>query len=246
MLTLKDGLRKSKNTISVTLMKELGSPEPVREMVSLMGIDKTVIPQSPSICLGSVDLSVQEMTGAYTTFANNGVYKEPVYLMRIEDRYGREIYRSAPTERQAIEQGANYAMMDMLQYSAGFVGKVRGQVGGKTGTTNDHSDGWFMGLTPNLVVGTWVGGDDRWISFRNLALGQGAYMAKPFFRQFVAALQTDSIYQWDSSKRFYRPPGDLTIHLDCDDYQNPNTPLEEEDEFEEDGFEINSDPDFGR
>ncbi len=246
MLTLKDGLRKSKNTISVTLMKELESPEPVREKVSLMGMDKSLIPQSPSICLGAVDLSVQEMTGAYTTFANNGVYKEPVYLLRIEDRYGREIYQSAPNERQAIEQGANYVMMDMLQYSAGFVGKVRGQAGGKTGTTNDHADGWFMGLTPNLVVGTWVGGDDRWISFRNLALGQGAYMAKPFFRQYVAALQSDSIYQWDLNKRFYRPPGDLSIELNCDAYINPNEPLEEEDEFEEDEFEISNDPDFGR
>lgn len=247
MLTLKDGLRKSKNTISVRLMKELGSPDPVREVVSLMGIDKDIVPRSPSIALGSVDLSVIEMTGAYTTFANNGIFIEPTYLLRIEDRYGRVIFENVPNERQVLKPSANYAMLDMLQYAAGFVGQVRGPVGGKTGTTNDHSDGWFMGITPNLVVGTWVGGDDRWISFRNLALGQGAYMAKPFFRQFVTRIQRDTAVHWDESKRFYRPPGDLSIELNCDAYLNPNDESEDQtNPLDEDPFgEISNEPDFG-
>jgi penicillin-binding protein 1A len=246
MLTLKDGLRQSKNTISVTLMKELGSPEPVREMVAQMGISKEIIPQTPSICLGAIDLSVQEMTGAYTTFANNGIYKEPIYLLRIEDRYGREIYRSVSSEKQALREEANYAMIDMLQYAIGYRGKVRGPVGGKTGTTNEHADGWFMGLTPNLVVGSWVGGDDRWISFRSLDLGQGARMAKPMVLDYLAALQQDERVEWDAEKLFYRPQGELGIELDCDAYQHPNIPMDEEGEFEEDPLNISNDPDFGR
>jgi penicillin-binding protein 1A len=246
MLTLKDGLAKSKNTISVTLMKELGSPDPVREVVSLMGVDKDIIPRSPSICLGSVDLSVTEMTGAYSTFVNNGIYVEPTYLLRIEDRYGRTIFEHVTNERQVLKPSANYAMLDMLQYASGFMGQVRGPVGGKTGTTNDHSDGWFMGLTPNLVVGTWVGGDDRWVSFRTLAFGQGAYMAKPYFRNFVTRLQNDTTLNWDFTKTFYRPPGDLGIELDCDAYLNMSPGSEQEgDPFDEDPFQIDNEPDFG-
>ncbi len=244
LLTLKDGLRLSKNTISVTLMRELNSPEPVRMTAELMGIPKDIIPQTPSICLGAVDLSVMEMTGAYTTFANNGVYAEPIFLVSIEDRFGREIYRPVPVETQAIDERANFAMVEMLQYASGFRGKIRGPFGGKTGTTNEHADGWFMGITPNLVVGCWVGGDDRWISFRNLALGQGAYMAKPMVIGFIESVQQEESLRWDFNKPFFRPRGDLGIELDCDAYQNPNMPLEE-DGFDEDGFDINNDPDFG-
>lgn len=245
LLTLKDGLRLSKNTISVTLMRELGSPEPVRDKASLMGIPKEIIPQTPSICLGAVDLSVQEMTGAYTTFANNGIHNEPTYLMRIEDRFGRLIYEGVPTEKQAIRPEANFAMIEMLQYASGFRGKIKGQFGGKTGTTNEHADGWFMGITPNLVVGCWVGGDDRWISFRNLALGQGAYMAKPMVISFLESVQQEESLNWDFNKTFYRPKGNLGIELNCDSYLNPNSPLED-DEFDDDGgFDINNEPDFG-
>jgi len=247
MITLKDGLKRSKNTISVRLMKELGSPEPVRELIAQLGIDKEIIPQTPSICLGAVDLSVFEMTGAYTTFANNGIFNQPVFLLRIEDRYGRQIFESVPTERQAIRQEANYAMIDMLQYAIGYRGKVKGPIGGKTGTTNEHADGWFMGITPQLVVGCWVGGDNRWISFRSLGLGQGAKMAKPMVLDYITSLQNEESIKWDFNKRFYRPKGDLGIELDCDAYSNPNAPLDgEEDEFQdEDSFNINSEDDFG-
>ncbi|MEM1214288.1 MAG: transglycosylase domain-containing protein [Bacteroidota bacterium] len=245
LLTLKDGLKKSKNTISVTLMKELGSPEPVREKASLMGIDKAAIPATPSICLGAVDLSVMEMTSAYTTFANNGEHAEPIFLLRIEDRYGRLIYQAVPSDRPAIKPNANYAMLDMLQHSAGYRGKIRGPFGGKTGTTNEHADGWFMGVTPGLVVGSWVGGDDRWVSFRTLSLGMGAYMAKPMVIDYLEDLQQDERVKWDFNQRFVRPGGDLGIELDCEVYQNPNAPTEEEDGFQEDGFEIDGNTDFG-
>lgn len=245
MITLKDGLRKSKNTISVTLMKELGSPEPVREMVAQMGIDKSIIPQTPSICLGAIDLSVLEMTGAYTTFANNGIYNQPIYLLRIEDRYGREIFASVPSEKQVLRAEANFAMIDMLQYAIGNRGKTRGFIGGKTGTTNEHADGWFMGVTPELVVGSWVGGDDRWVSFRSLALGQGAYMAKPMVLDYITQLQNDEAVEWDLSARFYRPRGDLGIELDCEAYQNPSLLPEGEEGLEDEPLDISNDPDFG-
>ena len=225
-------------------MRELESPEPVRLTVSQMGIDKEIIPSTPSICLGAVDLSVIEMAGAYTTFANNGIHIEPTFLVAIEDRFGRPIYASEIIDKQALGEEANYAMLDMLQYASGFRGKIKGQFGGKTGTTNEHADGWFMGVTPNLVVGCWVGGDNRWISFRNLALGQGAYMAKPMVISFIESAQQEESLKWDFNKKFFRPRGNLGIELDCDAYQNLNAPLEE-DGFEDDGFDINNDPDFG-
>lgn len=247
MISLKEGLKQSKNTISVRLMKELGSPEPIRDLIAQMGIDKSLIPQTPSICLGAADLSVFEMTGAYTTFANNGVFNQPIFLLRIEDRYGRQIYESVPTERPTIREEANYAMVDMLQYAIGYRGKVKGQIGGKTGTTNDHSDGWFMGVTPQLVVGSWVGGENRWISFRSLGMGQGSRMAKPMVLDYIHRLQEDEEVKWDVHKTFYRPKGDLLIELDCDVYDNPNQPLDGEDAapVEDDPF-LEDEDDFGR
>jgi penicillin-binding protein 1A len=240
LLTLKEGLKQSINTISVTLMRELGSPEPVRDKVALMGVDKSIIPSAPSICLGSVDLSVEEMTGAYTTFANNGIYNEPTYLLRIEDRFGRLIYESIPTEKQAIRPEANYAMVEMLEYAgAAGRGEIKGPFGGKTGTTNEHADGWFMGVTPDLVVGCWVGGDNRWISFRTIDMGQGAKMARPMVVAFLEAVQKDEKLNWDFNKPFFRPPGDLGIELNCDAYYGgPSS----DDEY--DDIEINNN-DFG-
>lgn len=240
LMTLKEGLKQSVNTISVTLMRELGSPEPVRDKVALMGVDKNVIPSAPSICLGSVDLSVEEMTGAYTTFANNGIYSQPIYLLRIEDRFGRLIYESIPSEKQAIRPEANYAMVEMLEY-AGATGRgnIKGPFGGKTGTTNEHADGWYMGVTPNLVVGCWVGGDNRWISFRTIDMGQGAKMARPMVVAFLEAVQKDEKLNWDFNKPFFRPPGDLGIELNCGAYYGGSSS-----DSEYDDIEINNN-DFG-
>ena len=220
--TLYQGLKNSVNSISAYLMKELASTEPVRNMVSIMGIPKSDIPDAPSIALGSVDLTVQQMTGAYTTFGNNGVFTRPVYLTEIRDRSGQLIYEYLPEERPAINPQANYVMINMLsKASVGNLGGVKGPVGGKTGTTNDQTDGWYMGLTPELIVGTWVGGDDRWIRFRNLRLGAGSNMAKPFFRRFVRASQEDEAVGWDTEKDWLRPPGDIGIEMNCDVYESP-------------------------
>lgn len=250
-MNLYHGLKNSVNTVSAYLMQELGSTEPVRTMVSRMGIPENEIPDAPSIALGSVDLTVRQMTGAYTTFGNNGIYNKPVFLTKITDRSGRVIYEYVPEEGRAISPQANYVMVDMLsKASVGNLRGIRGRIGGKTGTTNDQTDGWYMGLTPELVVGTWVGGDDRWIRFRNLGLGGGSHMAKPFFRKFVKHAQADKNIGWDTSRDFYRPRGDIGIELDCEAYSSGNEdlldegdePLLPDDPFGDGG--INNDPDF--
>lgn len=246
-LTLKEGLRQSKNTVSVYLMKQLGDTEPVRGLIHNMGIDSTKryangryrVPKQPSICLGATDLTVQEMTGAYTTFANNGVFTRPYFISKIEDRNGGLIYQADPETRQAYNERHNYVMVEMLRYAGTGLWELKSDVGGKTGTTNSHVDGWFMGVTPNLVVGTWVGGEDRWIRFRTLGLGSGARMAKPFFREFMKAVEADESIALDVKKRFTRPRGDLGIELDCEQFdQGPdeNAPAAGGDDFFEDSF----------
>jgi len=242
---LRDGLRNSVNTVSVHLMKEIGDTEPVRGLINMMGIDSSArypngryrVPQSPAISLGATDLSVMEMTGAYTTFANNGMYVKPTFITRIEDRNGRVLYTSMPEERQALSPSANYAMLDLLKYSATNLGGISSEVGGKTGTTNDYVDGWFMGVTPRLVVGTWVGGEDKWIRFLSLTFGQGSYMSKPFFGEFIRALERTPNLDYDPKVRFARPPGDMDIELDCSKY-NLNSPefKDLKDEFSRDIF----------
>lgn len=248
LLTLRQGLQQSKNTVSAYLMKELDSPMPVIELINEMGIDKNEkypngryrVPRSPSICLGATDLSVMEMTGAYTTFANNGQYVEPIFLLKIEDKDGKIIYSNeTQVQRPALPPNANYVMVDMLKSSAGFMGKIKSEVGGKTGTTNDHVDGWFMGITPELVVGTWVGGEDRWIRFLDLTYGQGSFMAKPIFRSFMEKVEANDSLNYDVNARFYRPPGDLGIVIDCGVYQQNGDPGIEkgfDEDFSEDLF----------
>ena len=251
MFTLKKGLQQSVNTISVYLMKQIGDTDPVLGLIHNMGIDTSLrfpngryrVPRSPSICLGATDLTVMEMTGAYTTFANNGTYNKPTYILRIEDKNGRVIYEDLPEEHYALPQNANYVMVDMLRYAGTGLGNLKSDVGGKTGTTNDFVDGWFMGITPSLVVGTWVGGEDRWTHFLSSVRGQGSYMAKPFFREFIGRLEKTPGIEYDVNARFYRPPGDLGIVLDCAEYHHaypgfvPETEENEaEDIFSEDIF----------
>jgi penicillin-binding protein 1A len=160
-----------------------------------------------------------EMTGAYATFANNGLHNKPVFVLAIEDENGREIYRHIPDETQALPPKANYVMVNMLRYAGTNLGGITCDVGGKTGTTNDYVDGWFIGITPSLVVGTWVGGEDPWIRFLSLADGQGSVMAKPFFREFIKRLQSAPDVDFEPNARFTRPPGELDIEIDCARYR---------------------------
>lgn len=236
------GLLYSKNSISVRLMMELGSVEPVIGLIHNMGIDSSlqypdggyVVPRVPSICLGSADLTVMEMTGAYTVFANNGVFSKPNFVVHIEDKNGRSLYRSHEEHEIALSPQYNYVMVDMLRNNTatgyGFNG-VTCEYGGKTGTTNDFTDCWFVGITPNLVVGTWVGGEDPWIRFLDLANGQGSVNAKPFFGRFLKRIQDDEdIEEWDDFARFPEPPSEMDIELDCEKYKQKRSEFQLEEE----------------
>jgi len=238
-MTLYDGLLKSKNSISVYLMKELKNVDIVRDFVSKLGIDKNDIPRQPSICLGSADLSVMQMTQAYAVFANKGIYNKPLFVLRIEDREGRIIYNALPEQKRVINEDHNYVIVSMLRYAAKYIQhKLKTPVGGKTGTTNDYRDGWFMGISPNLVVGTWVGGDEQWIRFRSIKYGQGAYMARPIFVKFLQKLENGKNIDYDPNVQFEKPEGGVSIELDCEVYdklkEEPQTPLDGEEDFEED------------
>lgn len=226
--TLFEGLKRSINTFSVQLMKQLGDTEPVRGLIHNMGIDSSSkrsngllrIMKEPSICLGVSDLTVKEMTGAYATFANQGLYTKPVLVLRITDRNGRLIYQNTPFQRRAISDETAWVMLEMLKYAAknasGFDG-VLTEFGGKTGTTNDASDGWYMGLTPSLVVGTWVGGEDRWIRFIDKNQGQGSQMARPIFAEFLKNIEKSKSIRWDNQKKFTKP-AKVNIITDCSQY----------------------------
>jgi len=246
-MTLKEALKNSVNCVSAFLMKQMGDTEPVRGLINNMGIDSAArrsdgqyrVPKSPSICLGASDLTVFEMTGAYATFANKGMYGKPFVIKKIEDKNGKILWRSLPEEKVALPPNANYVMVDMLKYNvagAPGINSLKSEVGGKTGTTNDFTDGWFMGISPRLVVGTWVGGEDRWIRFLSLADGQGARMARPIFAGFMSRLEKDKNSGYDSNARFIRPAGDLGIEINCQVYQDGLPPTGGSDDFSPDIF----------
>jgi len=224
---LYQGLLYSKNSITIKLVKELGNVEVIRDLARNMGIDvdkdigggSLLLPKVPSICLGAADISVMDMTGAYGTFANNGVYAEPVFVTHIEDKNGKVIYSSVPDQNIALNPIYNYVMVDMLKNNAAnrftFEG-VKSKVGGKTGTTNDYNDGWFMGITPNMVVGTWVGGDEQWVRFYTLEDGQGFVMARPILKNFLLGMESDSLINLDFEKDFILPSNkDYEDLIDC-------------------------------
>ncbi|MDF1695496.1 MAG: transglycosylase domain-containing protein [Saprospiraceae bacterium] len=217
-MTLKDALLKSKNSISVYLMKEIGDTELVRNFASSLGIEKEKIPKYPSICLGTPELSVMDMAGSYTTFANDGIYTKPLFITSIEDANGRPIYLGKQERSRAINTGYNYVMVDMLKHaSRAIASNFKSEIAGKTGTTNDFKDGWFMGITPDLVVATWVGGENEWIRFRDSRDGYGGKMARPFFVEFLKRLENDPKSNYDSSKKFLVPENQV-VQLNCEVY----------------------------
>lgn len=260
---LYQGLLYSKNSITVRLIKEMGNVQVVRELLDNVGIDKDLaladgrlaVPNLPSISLGAVDLTLFEMTGAYTAFANNGNYTEPIFVTRIEDKNGKVIYAGVPKRQSAINPLYNAVMVDMLRNNIG--GKyglgIKSQAGGKTGTTNDYTDGWFMGITPNLVVGTWTGGDDQWIRFTTLDDGQGYVMARPVFQKFIKKLEKDSLANYNYEATFPDPPSEFYNLVNCDKYKQIlpedeqaeiQESMQKKDEFEE-AFEDFDDFDDG-
>ena len=235
-LTLYQGLKKSKNSVSVYLMKLLGNVDVVKELVVNMGINGDDIPPYPTICLGAADLSVMQMTGAYSVFSNDGIYNKPIFVTRIEDKDGKVIYNSISEQKRALATNHNYVMVSMLRNAGSIIQhKIKTPIGGKTGTTNDYRDGWFMGISPDLVVGTWVGGDDQWIKFRSIRFGQGGYMARPIFEKFMQGLEKTPNIDYNPNVQFLKPEEKIDIELDCEVYEKlkAQDKTQEEDIFDE-------------
>jgi len=221
MVTLKWGLAQSENYISAWLMKQF-SPQAVVDIMQRMGI-RSYIDPVVSIFLGTSDLSVEEMVGAYGTFVNKGVYTRPLYVTRIEDRNGNVISTFTPFIDEVISEEDAYLMTSLLQgvvtngtaVRLRLTYKLANQMGGKTGTTQNHSNGWFMGVMPDLVAGVWTGWEDQAIHFEDLSMGQGANMALPVFGIFMQKLLADKDFSVMAESQFEAPPG-FNVELDCD------------------------------
>lgn len=236
MVTLRWGLANSENNISGWVLKQF-TPEAVAQMAHKMGISSFIDPV-PSVFLGTAEITVKEMVAAYSIFANKGVYNSPLPVTRIEDKYGNVLAEFKPESREVITENTAYLMCNLLEgvVTSGtgvrlrYKYKLMNPMGGKTGTTQKHADGWFMGITPDLVGGVWVGAEDRSIHFQNLANGQGASMALPIWALFLQKVQADPKVRI-SERPFERPMG-ITKRLDCDESvsEAEAEKLDEEDE----------------
>ena len=244
-LTLKFGLANSINSITAYIMKQFG-PQAVVDLAKKIGI-KSKILAVPSLCLGTFDLSVYEMVGAYSTFVNKGVWIEPIFITKIEDKNGVILEEFTPNTQEAMSKQTADLMIRMLQGVVDGVyspeaGKKRGtgvrlrytygfknEMGGKTGTTQNQSDGWFIGITPNLVTGVWSGCEDRSAHFRDIYYGQGANMALPVYAEYLKRVYADTLntrvfpIAFDISKT-------IDVQLDCGEtiYDNINEEFEEQ------------------
>jgi penicillin-binding protein 1A len=226
VMSLQEGLAKSVNCITAYVMKQVG-PESVLELVNKMGIDTSRMDPYPSICLGTPDISVFEMVGAFNTFGNGGTWVEPNYIVRIEDKSGNTIQEFVPKEVEVLKPTDNYVMLSMLQGVTrgwGTATRLRyrynftNQIGGKTGTTQNMSDGWFIGTTAELTSGVWVGASDRSVHFRRMDYGQGASMALPIWALYMKKVYADSTLGYIQAD-FEVPEEELPVELDCKKYE---------------------------
>lgn len=219
-VTLKWGLTKSSNNISAYLMKQFG-PSAMAQMMHKMGIQSHV-DEVPSLCVGPCDLSLYEMVAAYNTFPSRGVYVSPFFVMRIEDSQGNVLGDFTNRKREAISDQTAYLMANLMQgvINNGTGARLRskyqlkGEIAGKTGTTNDNADGWFIGYTPSLTAGIWVGAEDRQVHFQALALGSGSNMALPIWGIFMKKVLADGTLGISESDRFVAPAG-MSVNLNC-------------------------------
>ena len=237
--TLKNALANSVNTVTARLMDRIG-PQTVVKLAKDLGIEQRILPV-PSIALGTPDLSVYEMVAAYSTFANKGVYTHPVFIEKIEDKNGTTLFEHQPLTKDVLSEEAAYVTVNLLEgvtmagsgtrlrttgadeYNRAYQNIVTGYpyeftnpIAGKTGTTQNQSDGWFIGMVPNLVTGVWVGAEDRAIHFEDIAYGQGASMALPIWGVYMKSVYQDSTLMI-SNESFDRPKK-LTIELDCNKF----------------------------
>ncbi|HKK12952.1 MAG TPA: transglycosylase domain-containing protein, partial [Flavobacteriaceae bacterium] len=228
-VTLKSALANSINTVTARLMDKVG-PQPVIDLAKKLGIEQD-IPPVPSIALGTADLSVYEMVAAYATFANKGVYNKPVLVTRIEDKNGTVLFQFKPESKDVLSEEVAYVTTSLLEgvteYGSGqrlrskwavnnpvykeiitgYPYEFDNPIAGKTGTTQNQSDGWFMGMVPNLVTGVWVGAEDRSVHFSSIAYGQGASMALPIWALYMKSCYADE--SLNISKDNFEPPLEL-------------------------------------
>ena len=231
--TLLEGLAKSKNSITALLMKEVG-PKRVVEMAKKMGIKTKLFPV-PSLCLGTIELSLQEMVSSYCTFANNGQHQEPIFITKIEDKNGIVIANFSSVSREVLSEEKNYIMIKLLQGVVNMGSgnrlkwkyKLNNEIAGKTGTTQNHTDGWFIGFVPNLVTGVWTGAEDSSVRFRDLNLGQGANMALPIWAMYMQKLYKNNELNI-SSEKFNFPKNGVSVNLDCNKEKQRNNDILEE------------------
>jgi penicillin-binding protein 1A len=220
-VTLKWGLAKSENYISAWVMKQF-TPKAVVDLMHRMGIRSKIDPVV-SIFLGTSDVKLEEMVGAYGTFANKGVYTHPMYVTRIEDKNGNTVSKFSPKIEEVISEEQAFQMLDLLQgvvrigsgIGLRYTYNLTNQIGGKTGTTQNHGNGWFMGVTPNLVAGVWSGWEDQSIHFNTLDEGQGAVIALPILGLFLKKVYADQQFNTMDEDIFERPAG-FKLELNCD------------------------------
>ena len=226
-VTLKWALANSNNWISAYLIKRF-SPESVIQMARKMGVTSPIDPV-PAIALGTPDLTLYEMVGAMNTFANKGVYIKPIFVTKIEDKHGNIIERFVPEKNEALDEITAYKMIELMKgvVEEGTARRLQFKYGlsnaiaGKTGTTQNQSDGWFMGITPDLVTGVWVGAEDRSVHFRTITLGQGANMALPIFALYMQKVYADRSLNI-SQGEFEKPDSDISLDFDCERYDKLN------------------------
>lgn len=255
--TLKRALAESINTITARLIHRTG-PENVIDLVEKLGVDVSRIDAVPSVALGTADISVYEMVSAYSTFANKGVYVKPYAIQRIEDKNGTILYQHQPESRDVLSEESAFVTIKLLEgvtrfgsgrrlrtnseyvknlthYKRAVTGypyAFENDIAGKTGTTQNQSDGWFIGMVPNLATGVWVGGEDRSVRFPTITYGQGATMALPIWGMYMKDVYADE--ELEISKEKFEKPEDVSIQIECDDESSSS-------EENEDSTEDNND-----
>ena len=246
--TLKSALANSRNTITARLMNEIG-PQPVIDLARSLGVEQN-IPAVPSIALGTPDLSVYEMVAAYSTFANQGVYTKPVVVTQIKDKNQTILYQYTPETKDVLSKEVAYVSVKLMegvtQFGSGqrlrhsaakdqlvykeivtdYPYEFTNPIAGKTGTTQNQSDGWFMGMVPNLVTGVWVGGEDRATHFKTITYGQGAAMALPIWANYMRSCYM--LEELGISEEEFSAPEDLTIKVECEPILEEGDPIPEE------------------
>ncbi|WP_019037276.1 penicillin-binding protein 1A [Psychroflexus tropicus] len=255
LVSLKKALAKSINTITARVIDKTG-PESVISLADKLGVDTSNILPVAAIALGTPDISVYEMVSAYSTFANKGVYVKPYTIQRIEDKNGTILYQHTPESRDVLSEESAYVTINLLEGVTKFGSGVRlrtnsdyiknredykkavtgypyafdNAIAGKTGTTQNQSDGWFIGMVPNLATGVWVGGEDRSVRFPTITYGQGATLALPIWGMYMKDVYADE--SLDISKDEFEKPDNLSIQIDCDENDEEETEEEAVPEFE--------------